>query len=436
MANPPRHDPWAATATYRPILGKVGVIALVPDAWNSPWMPRHHVLSRLASYFRVVWLEPAPPWRECWLHRSIWRPARVKDAKGNTGLLVYTPTRWEAKFYRPAALARAAERRRLCSAAAELKKRGCRKLVIYIWRPEFASALGLLDHDASCYHLDDEYSFSRSEQPVDEREASLLRKANHVFIHSPALWLKKSPYSPGAHLIPMGADYYGFSAPRDEPADLRCIRRPRIGYVGYIKGQLDFPLLTRLAKAHPDWSFVFVGPKNANMPHYAAELEALSRLPNVHMLGGRPVGELPAYMQHMDVLTLGYRVNDYTKFISPMKLQEYLATGRPVVGTPIPYLKDFSEVIALAKTAEQWSAAIENALSPEALSPQRVEQRRRVAGQYDWGRVVFRIAWTICCSLGPDYVRRITQAYMPRAQVAGRRREMPAAAVAAQRSEA
>jgi len=128
-------------------------------------------------------------------------------------------------------------------------------------------------------------------------------------------------------------------------------------------------------------------------------------------------------------------VNDYTKFISPMKLQEYLATGRPVVGTPIPYLKDFSEVIALAKTAEQWSAAIENALSPEALSPQRVEQRRRVAGQYDWGRVVFRIAWTICCSLGPDYVRRITQAYMPRAQVAGRRREMPAAAVADQRSQ-
>jgi glycosyltransferase involved in cell wall biosynthesis len=402
-----------------PLFPEVGAVGLVPDPWNSPWMPRHHVLSRLARYFHVVWVDPARPWRECWLGRPARQPPCPEAPAAEPGFSVYTPGRWEAKFYRPALLARATDRARLLKAVGVLRSRGCRKFILYLWRPQFADALDLVDHEVSCYHVDDEYTFSSTEQPVDGCEEALLKRVNHVFIHSPALWSKKSPYRPDAHLVPMGGDYPSFSAPRDEPSDLRAVPHPRIGYVGYVKGQLDFALMIELAQANPRWSFVFVGPKNANMPRYAAQLEALERLPNVHMLGCRSVDRLPAYMQHMDVLTLAYRINDYTRFISPMKLQEYLATGRPVVGTPIPYLQSFCEVVNLAETPQQWSAAIGTALGPHARSRKLVEQRRRVARQYDWSNIVLRIAWAICSTLGDDYVRRITQAYFPPSLVAG-----------------
>ena len=401
-----------------PLFPEIGVVGLVPDKWDSPWTVRHHVMTRLGRYFQLVWVNPAPPWRDCWLGRSgLMSPS---DVSRQPGFAVYNPGRLEAKFHRPVIVARAAERRRLAKARKTLTERGCERIIVYLWRPEFGAALDLIEHEASCYHVDDEYSFSPTEQPTDEREIRLLKHADHVFIHSPALWAKKAAYNAGAHLIPTGADYRSFAAPRTEPADLRAVPRPRIGYVGYIKGQLDFPLIARLALAHREWSFVFVGPQNANMPRYASQLDALSRLPNVYMLGGRPVGELPAYVQHMDVLTLGYRINDYTKFICPMKLNEYLASGRPVVGSPIPCLKLFSDVVALAETPEQWSAALTDALRLAASSRRRVDQRRRVARQYDWGRIVLRIAWTICGSLGDYYVRRITEAHGPPPQFIGR----------------
>src|SRR4051794_23600223 len=47
-----------------PCLADVGVLTLVPYAWESPWLSRHQILTRLAKYFHVVWCEPAPWWRE------------------------------------------------------------------------------------------------------------------------------------------------------------------------------------------------------------------------------------------------------------------------------------------------------------------------------------------------------------------------------------
>ena len=407
-----QQDSWGGRR-QAPRFPDVGVVGLIPDTWGSPWMARHHVFTRLAEYFHVVWMDPPRGWREYWLGPCAPGPACRHTVPLRPGFGVYTPGRWLARFYRPAFLARAAERRASRNAARVLKKRRCRRIIVYLWRPEFDVALDYIDHEISCYHLDDEYTFSRHELPTDPREARLLKRVDHVFLHSPALWEKKSSGNPNTHLVPMGADYRSFATPRREPEDLGSIPRPRIGYVGYVKGQLNFPLLTALGRMHPDWSFVFVGPCNANMPRYALQFEALCALPNVYMLGERHVGRLPAYMQHMDVLTLAYRINDYTKFISPMKLQEYLATGRPVVGSPIGYLRHFAGVIALAETEEQWSDALCEALRPESGAPERAARRQGIAKAYDWDRVVLHIARVLCGSLGDDYLRDITEAYGP-----------------------
>jgi hypothetical protein len=103
---------------------------------------------------------------------------------------------------------------------------------------------------------------------------------------------------------------------------------------------------------------------------------------------------------------LCYEVNDYTRFIYPLKLHEYLASGRPVVGSPIRSLQEFADTIRLARTADEWSQALNDLLAPDINSAPQVEERRRIAQRYDWNTLVQLIARTWCNRLGPAYLKR------------------------------
>ena len=70
-----------------------------------------------------------------------------------------------------------------------------------------------------------------------------------------------------------------------------------------------------------------------------AEMKRLAALSNVYVLGAKPVHDLPAYVQHLDVCMLCYKVDGYTRFIYPLKLHEYLAGGRPIVGPSLETLR-------------------------------------------------------------------------------------------------
>jgi glycosyltransferase involved in cell wall biosynthesis len=267
-------------------------------------------------------------------------------------------------------------------------------------------ALDVMAYDLSCYHIDDEYTFSAAvKKPIEEREARLISRVDQVFIHSPALLEKKGQLNPQTTFVPNGVDYQAYATPRVEPPDLEPIPHPRMGYVGIIKHQLDLPLLAALAERHRRWSFVLVGPQR-HRGERTALIQRLSQMPNVYFLGGKPVDALPAYVQHMDVCMLCYEVREYTQFIYPLKLHEYLASGRPVVGSPIRSLQDFAHVIRLARTTDEWSSALNDMLAPPIHAAAQVEARRHIARRYDWNTLVACIARTLCGRLGPSYLER------------------------------
>ncbi len=383
-----------------PRVPDVGVLALVQDHWSGQWNSRHHVLSRLARHFHVLWVNPAHEWRE--------RPRTPAAAAlaGAPGFDVYTAERWLPKLYRPRWLADAALRARLASARRRLVARGCRRIVLYLWQPSFGPALDLVPHELSCYHIDDEYSFSTEPQPLDPSEVAVIRRVGQVFIHSPGLFERKGQLNPHTALVPNGVDYAAFATPTPEPADLAAVPHPRIGYAGWIKNQLDWPLLTELAMRHPEWSFVFVGGVNRH-PEVVPYLELLGRRDNVRFLGAKSTAELATYPQHFDACVMPYAMNAYTDSIYPLKLHEYLASGRPVIGVPIRSLRSFSNVIALASGAEAWSAAIAAALDEGSVGR---EARQAVAREHDWSRLVATIAHTMSERLeSSDAARRGSQ---------------------------
>jgi hypothetical protein len=392
----------------KPLLPDVGVIAVVPDQWSDVWQSRHHVLTRLARYFQVVWCHPSAddgdgPGRNGTSSRDGATPADRPP-----GLMIHDRPSWIPDVHRPAALARLATRERFRGAQRLLARRGCDRVVLSLWRPSYASALELVRHSVSCYHIDDEYTFSEVEHATSEGEADLIRKVDQVFVSSRGLLDKKGHLNPNTLFVPNGVDYAAYTHPWPEPEDLRAIPHPRIAYVGLIKKQLNLELMDALARRHPSWSFVFVGPRK-HQDEVGTLIQRLADLPNVHFLGEKPVSALPSYTQHIDVCTLCYNVDDYTKFIYPLKLHESLASGRPCVGAPIQTLREFASVLDVANSVEEWSEAISAALGPAPCSETRVAARRAVAREHDWDRLVHHIAAALGDRLGASYLRRVQQ---------------------------
>lgn len=384
-----------------PLFPDVGVIALVPDRWSWFWQPRHHVMQRLAAFFRVAWMHPAAEWRE-----SYRGGPRSSGVGAVPGLVVYDPPRYLPTIYRPRSLAARLQRARVGQARRLLERLGARRFVLYLWRPSYAAALAT-PHQLSVYHIDDDYSFDPGRVGVTDEEAGLIRQVDRVVIHSPGLMELKGDLHPRTALVPNGVDFRSFSQARPEPADLSAIPRPRIGYAGWLKPQIDWELLDRVATAAPEWSFVLVGPTKAP-ERIGPALARLATRPNVHWLGAKAPLELAAYPQHFDVCVMPYQVNAYTNCIYPLKLNEYFASGRPVVGSPIRSLVECAGAIGLAGTVDEWLAALRAALA-NGRDPAGTEARQAVARAHDWWIIAGRIAELIAEGLGLADSGRISE---------------------------
>ena len=134
----------------------------------------------------------------------------------------------------------------------------------------------------------------------------------------------------------------GASRPQREPA--REAARPVVGYYGAIAAWFDVGAVALAARKHPDWSFVLVGDTKG------AALESLEGRPNVHLLGEVPYADLAGYVAGFDVCTIPFLRTPLTEATNPVKLYEYLATGKPIVARRLPELEPYADVIALYDT--------------------------------------------------------------------------------------
>lgn len=136
--------------------------------------------------------------------------------------------------------------------------------------------------------------------------------------------------------------------PPDDLAALVAGGRPIVGYYGALARWVDYELLRATASAHPEWEWLLIGP---TLDDSLAD-SRLTELPNVHWLGHRPYHRLPSYLRYFDVATIPFVLNETTHAVSPLKLFEYMAAGKPVVTTAMAECLRVPEVLAAADTAD------------------------------------------------------------------------------------
>lgn len=211
--------------------------------------------------------------------------------------------------------------------------------------------------------MDELANFKFAPPEIKTMEAALIARADVVFTGGYSLYEAKCHQHGNMHPFPSSVDANHFRSARlsaAEPSDQRSIPGPRLGYYGVIDERLDLALIGAVAQARPDLSFVFIGPLAKITPH------DLPRAANLHYLGQKPYSELPLYLAGWEVALMPFALNEATKFISPTKTPEYLASGRPVVTTPIKdVVRHYGTVpgVFVAGDAQSFARACDNALA-------------------------------------------------------------------------
>jgi UDP-galactopyranose mutase len=205
--------------------------------------------------------------------------------------------------------------------------------VLWFYTPMMWEIASHLDAQAVVYDCMDELAnFKFAPSTIREAEHKLLARSDVVFTGGESLYRSRAERHANIHCYPSSVDVEHFGqarCPNAIPNDQANIPFPRLGYVGVIDERTDLELVSDIARARPDYSFVFVGPL------VKISDRDLPRAANIHFLGRKDYSELPSYLSGWNVALMPFAHNDSTKFISPTKTPEYLAAGLPVVSTRI-----------------------------------------------------------------------------------------------------
>jgi UDP-galactopyranose mutase len=234
--------------------------------------------------------------------------------------------------------------------------------------------------------MDELTAFKGAPASLRFQELELLNRADVVFTGGHSLYEAKRNKHPFVHAFPSSIDREHFMQARtrgEDPEDQQRIPHPRLGFFGVIDERFDTALIDAAAAARPNWQFVMLGPVTKIDP------KALPQRPNIHYLGPKAYDELPRYIAGWDVALMPFAINEATRYISPTKTPEYLAAGKPVVSTPIadvikPYGK--LDLVRIARTPEEFIAAIEQSLKPEATSKKWLDRVDEFLANTSWDK--------------------------------------------------
>ncbi|MGS2642734.1 glycosyltransferase [Streptosporangium sp. G12] len=245
---------------------------------------------------------------------------------------------------------------------------GLRHPVIMVTIPTAWDVVRPMRRRALVFNRSDRHSsFPESDRPtIEALERGLLERSDHVVYVSTALMGEESGVTGDrAHFLDHGVDtdHFRRRPESEQPADLRAIPGPRVGFFGALDDYLvDFDLLERIAVELPGVSLVLIG--DATVP-----MERLTRHPNVHWLGFRPYEDIPAYGSGFDVAIMPWLDNPWIRHSNPIKLKEYLALGLPVVSTDFQELANYADRVRIAAGGDLFLDAVRETLRDGGLQP-------------------------------------------------------------------
>ena len=300
------------------------------------------------------------------------------------GITVVSPA--ALPFYSNRA-ARAANRRLLAAQVGALaRRRGLERPILWVAIPTAAEMIGRMNESLVVYHVSDKYDENSMDHATDPAAIRRLHehaieRADIIFYSGRKLLEEAVSGRERSFLLEQAVDFEHWSrvstGALEVAEEVARIPRPRLGYFGAIEPWLiDQELIKRAARERPAWQWVFIGNKSRGV-----EVESL---PNTHFLPPVAYDALPCYAAGFDVCVLPWETERaFTSYGSAIKVREYMATGKPVVISPLPEYEPMRDVLRIARSREDFFRLVEEALNETGTEAARLRQTSVASGTWD-----------------------------------------------------
>lgn len=165
-------------------------------------------------------------------------------------------------------------------------------------------------------------------------------------------------------------------------------------YTGHLFEWKGANVLLETARKLPDVLFVFVGGMEHDIKKFREEAKSLN---NVLILGQRPHKEIPAYLKAADVLVLPNSGKEEISryYTSPLKMFEYMASGRPIVASKLSsiseILNDRNSVLVKPDDVDSLMAGIKKLLDNKAFGEELAKKALEDVQNYAWQKRAAKI---------------------------------------------
>ena len=216
--------------------------------------------------------------------------------------------------------------------------------------------VGKLNETATIYYCYDGIAGTRNGPRGARIEAGFMKKIDGVICTSDALAEEKSRTNPNCRVVKNGVDFASFQSV------IRTLKpivnpRPIVSYIGSIDQRIHFQLIQEVANLLPGYDFHFIGRVvNEKAKHI------LEEIPNIHFFPPVPPLTVPELMFHSNVGIIPYTLNEINQNVYPLKINEYLAVGTPVVMTGFARLPEFDAIVKVASEPETFTQALRDAV--------------------------------------------------------------------------
>ncbi|MCJ7659701.1 MAG: glycosyltransferase family 4 protein [Anaerolineales bacterium] len=167
-----------------------------------------------------------------------------------------------------------------------------------------------------------------------------------------------------------------------------------IGYTGHLYSGRGVALMLEMAERLPGLTFILVGGEREDVTNLRLSVESRN-LKNIILTGFVPNAALHRYQAACDVLLMPYQRKvagssggDISKYLSPMKLFEYMACGRPILSSDLPVFREVlnerNSILITPDDIDGWVDNIEELRSDPDTRTELANQAKMDVKQYTW----------------------------------------------------
>ncbi len=264
-------------------------------------------------------------------------------------------------------------------------------VIVNAYNPFYGLPLvGKLNQCMDVYYCYDGYDTGRYGDRVYAVDQKFSAAADAVITTSDYLRLDKLKFNKASYVVKNGVDYDTFAT--HIKSEVSKKHKKIVGYIGSLDQRFDIDMVEYAVEHLSDFEFHFTG----SLRNQAIK-ERLEKFPNVQFFQAIKPNDVPALLATYDVGIIPYTITKYNKNIYPLKINEYLAVGVPVVMTAFADLKDFYGIISVASDKVSFVEALkkETALDSES----KIKERSEFAKSNSWDARTEAFSDILCKSL-------------------------------------